>query len=182
MGSWLSQLKVTLCFGAPPSKEFRMLLLGLDSAGKTTILRRLTTGEKQSTKPTIGFTIETIQFDNLHFYIWDVGGQEKLRALWRRYYVGTQGIIFVVDAADIDRLPIAKEEIHELMHEYELQYAVMAILANKQDLDAYNKHQLSKELELSKLGKKYQVFETCATTGEGLDSVMNWLSRNMEEI
>ena len=147
------------------------------------ILRRLTTGEKQSTKPTIGFTIETIQIDNLHFYIWDVGGQEKLRALWRRYYVGTQGIIFVVDAADIDRLPIVKQEIHELMHEYELRYAVMAILANKQDLpNAYNKHKLSEELELLKLSKKYQVFETCAKTGDGLEEVMNWLSQNMEEI
>ena len=147
------------------------------------ILRRLTTGEKQSTKPTIGFTVETIQIDNLHFYIWDVGGQEKLRALWRRYFVGTQGIIFVVDAADIDRLPIAKEEIHELMIEYELRYSVMAILANKQDLaSSYTKHQLSKELELSKLNKKYQVFETCAITGEGLKAVMNWLSQNMQEI
>ena len=63
--------------------------------------------------------IETIQINNLHFYIWDVGGQAKLRALWRKYYVGTQGIIFVVDAADINRLEIVKEEIHELMHENE---------------------------------------------------------------
>ena len=101
----------------------RVLLLGLDSAGKTTILYALKTGQNIQTVPTIGFNIETINYKNLELNVWDVGGQDKLRDLWRHYYPGTNGVIFVVDSADNTRLNTAKEELHFLMNEHELRYA-----------------------------------------------------------
>mmetsp|Transcript_58977 Transcript_58977/g.93826 ORF Transcript_58977/g.93826 Transcript_58977/m.93826 type:complete len:182 (+) Transcript_58977:45-590(+) len=181
MGGVLSKLRHIL-FGTP-AKPFRLLLLGIDSAGKTTILGQLKTGERQPTTPTVGFSVDTIKTDKFELSIWDVGGQENLRTLWRQYYAGTAGVIFVVDAADIPRLPIVKEELHSLQHEVELKYSVWAIVANKQDLPAaVNKEQLIEELELSKLKCKYQVFEVTATKGIGIEDVINWLSSNMEEI
>ena len=152
---------------------------------KIAILHRLKTGEKLSTTPTIGFNVETIKMDNLRLCVWDVGGQDRLRPLWRQYYAGTTGIIFFVDANDIPRLPLVKDEIHYLMTEIELKYAIMAIVANKQDLpNAIKSDEITKELELTDLKFKYEIFETIATNiqDSGIQKVIDWLSQNMEEI
>merc|ERR1711972_350429 len=77
--------------------EMRILMVGLDAAGKTTILHELKLGEGVTTTPTIGFNVETVGHKNISFTVWDVGGQDKFRPLWRHYYQNTQGIIFVVD-------------------------------------------------------------------------------------
>jgi small GTP-binding protein len=70
------------------NKEYRILMLGLDAAGKTTLLYKLKLGEIQTTIPTIGFNVETLEYKNLKFTVWDVGGQTKIRHLWRHYYQG----------------------------------------------------------------------------------------------
>lgn len=85
-------------------KESRILMVGLDAAGKTTILYKLKLGEVVTTIPTIGFNVETVDYKNISFTVWDVGGQDKIRPLWRHYYQNTQGIIFVVDSNDRDRV------------------------------------------------------------------------------
>eukprot|EP00833_Pecoramyces_ruminatium_P012284 jgi/Orpsp1_1/1186316/evm.model.d7180000049720.1 len=84
------------------SKEMRLLMLGLDCAGKTTILYKLNKGEKPETVPTVGFNNEVVTFRKVKFNVWDVGGQDKIRPLWRHYYAGTQGLIFIVDSNDSD--------------------------------------------------------------------------------
>merc|ERR1712228_653066 len=103
-------------------KEMRILMVGLDAAGKTTILYKLKLGEVVTTIPTIGFNVETVEYQNISFTVWDVGGQDKIRPLWRHYYQGTQGLIFVVDSNDRDR------------DEDEMRDAVLLVFANKQDL------------------------------------------------
>merc|ERR1712124_160271 len=85
-------------------REMRMLMLGLDAAGKTTILYKLKLGEVVTTIPTIGFNVETVEYRNINFTVWDVGGQDKIRPLWRHYYQNTQAVIFVVDSSDRERL------------------------------------------------------------------------------
>ena len=85
-------------------KEMRILMVGLDAAGKTTILYKLKLGEVVTTIPTIGFNVETVEYKNISFTVWDVGGQDKIRPLWRHYYQNTQGLIFVVDSNDRDRV------------------------------------------------------------------------------
>ena len=82
----------------------RLLMLGLDAAGKTTILYKMKLNETVNTIPTIGFNVETLQYKNLEFNCWDIGGQFKLRNLWRHYFENTQGLIFVVDSNDAERL------------------------------------------------------------------------------
>ncbi|KAA8529590.1 hypothetical protein F0562_034310 [Nyssa sinensis] len=79
-------------------KEMRILMVGLDAAGKTTILYKLKLGEIVTTIPTIGFNVETVEYKNISFTVWDVGGQDKIRPLWRHYFQNTQGLIFVVDS------------------------------------------------------------------------------------
>ena len=94
MGLSFSKLFANL-FG---NKEMRILMVGLDAAGKTTILYKLKLGEIVTTIPTIGFNVETVEYKNISFTVWDVGGQDKIRPLWRYYFQNTQGIIFVVDS------------------------------------------------------------------------------------
>ncbi|EOY31733.1 ADP-ribosylation factor 3 isoform 2 [Theobroma cacao] len=100
------------------NKEARILVLGLDNAGKTTILYRLQMGEVVSTIPTIGFNVETVQYNNIKFQVWDLGGQTSIRPYWRCYFPNTQAIIYVVDSSDTDRLVIAKEEFHAILESF----------------------------------------------------------------
>merc|ERR1712225_182113 len=116
------------------SKEMRILMVGLDAAGKTTILYKLKLGEVVTTIPTIGFNVEKVEYKNINFTVWDIGGQDKIRKLWRYYYENTQGLIFVIDSNDRDRIEDAREELMKMLNEDEMRDAVLLIFANKQDL------------------------------------------------
>merc|ERR1712182_181334 len=130
-------------------KDCRILMVGLDAAGKTTILYKLKLGEVVTTIPTIGFNVETVEYKNICFTVWDVGGQDKIRRLWRHYYQNTQGVIFVVDSNDRDRVEDAKEELHKILQEDEMRDAVLLVLANKQDLpNAMPVAEISQKLDL----------------------------------
>merc|ERR1739847_208506 len=115
-------------------RQMRILMVGLDAAGKTTILYKLKLGEIVTTLPTIGFNVETVEYRNISFTVWDVGGQDKIRPLWRHYYQNTQGLIYVVDSSDADRIDAARDEMHRMLTEDELRDAVLLVFANKQDL------------------------------------------------
>ena len=90
----------------------RCVVTAEPGAGKTTILYKLKLGEIVTTIPTIGFNVETVEYKNISFTVWDVGGQDKIRPLWRHYYQNTQGLIFVVDSNDRDRVDNARDELH----------------------------------------------------------------------
>ncbi|EPY86415.1 ADP-ribosylation factor 2 [Camelus ferus] len=112
----------------------RILMVGLDAAGKTTILYKLKLGEIVTTIPTIGFNVETVEYKNISFTVWDVGGQDKIRPLWRHYFQNTQGLIFVVDSNDRERVNEAREELTRMLAEDELRDAVLLVFVNKQVL------------------------------------------------
>lgn len=164
-------------------KQMRVLLLGLDAAGKTTTLYALL-GKNDKTVPTIGYNVETVSFPPIELLVWDVSGQERLRSFWRHYYHATCGVIFVVDSSDSQRFPLVRRELHGLLGEEELSNAVVLILANKCDqAAAVSNEQLAKELELEVLdeGKRpYHVQRTVATTGEGLKEGLTWLAKTMK--
>jgi GTPase SAR1 family protein len=69
-----------------------------------------------STVPTLGFNVEKVQYKNVVFTVWDVGGQEKLRPLWRHYFNNTDGLIYVVDSLDRDRIDRARAEVRSTSH------------------------------------------------------------------
>lgn len=164
-------------------KEMRILMVGLDAAGKTTILYKLKLGEVVTTIPTIGFNVETVEYKNISFTVWDVGGQDKIRPLWRHYYQNTQGLIFVVDSNDSDRIDAARDEMHRMLNEDELRDAVLLVFANKQDLpNAMSAAEMTDKLGLHGLRPSYRqwyIQACCATTGDGLYEGLDWLSATL---
>ena len=160
------------------SKEYRLLILGLDNAGKTTILYQMQLGELKVTVPTLGFNVETVKYENLNFKMWDLGGQSEFRPYWKCYYEKTDGIAFVIDSTDKDRLDLAKQELFILINEEELQGVPIVILANKQDIEgALSDIEISESLELSEIkNNQWAIFKTIAKTGVGLDNAFKWLT------
>ncbi|KAK9687097.1 ADP-ribosylation factor family [Popillia japonica] len=161
-------------------KQMRILMIGLDAAGKTTILYKLKLGEIVTTIPTIGFNVETVEYKNISFTVWDVGGQNKIRPLWRHYFENTNGIIFVVDSSDRDRIVEARKELHNIFEENELKNVMLLVLANKQDLPtAMSADEIKEKLQFNKLYNKWYIQPTCATKGSGLYEGLDWLSNEL---
>lgn len=182
MGLTISKLFASLL----GRREMRILMVGLDAAGKTTILYKLKLGEIVTTIPTIGFNVETVEYKNISFTVWDVGGQDKIRPLWRYYFQNTQGIIFVVDSNDRDRINEAREELQLMLNEDELNEdelkdAVLLVLANKQDLpNAMNAAEITEKMGLHSIrNRPWFIQATCATTGDGLYEGLEWLSNQV---
>mmetsp|Transcript_43715 Transcript_43715/g.68151 ORF Transcript_43715/g.68151 Transcript_43715/m.68151 type:complete len:183 (+) Transcript_43715:62-610(+) len=163
------------------NQEMRILMLGLDAAGKTTVLYRLKLGEVLTTVPTVGFNVETVEYKNISFNVWDVGGQDKIRKLWRYYYENTQGLIFVVDSNDRDRIEDAREELMKILSEDEMRDAAVLVLANKQDLPhSMTAAEVSDKLGLRNVHQRHWFIQSaCATTGDGLYEGLDWLSRTL---
>uniref|UniRef100_A0A7S4MKP9 ADP-ribosylation factor n=1 Tax=Vannella robusta TaxID=1487602 RepID=A0A7S4MKP9_9EUKA len=164
------------------NKNARLVMLGLDAAGKTTIMYKYKFDEAINTIPTIGFNVETLQINKINMTMWDVGGQNKIRPLWRHYYSGSDALIWVVDSADTERFSEAKEELHYALSEPELANVAILIFANKADLaNPKDIAQLHKTLELPNIsnGRKFLVQPCCATTGDGLYEGMDWLCNQL---
>jgi ADP-ribosylation factor protein 1 len=176
MGSALK--KVSSYFSK--QEEARILMCGLDAAGKTTILYVSKLGEVVTTIPTIGFNVETVTYGNLNLTAWDVGGRDKIRPLWRHYYQNTSALVFVVDSNDRERMPDACEELHKMANEDELKNRPILILANKQDLpNAQSLDELKEGLKLSKLDEmktKWHLQSAVATKNEGINEGFEWLA------
>lgn len=165
-------------------KEVRILMVGLDAAGKTTILYKLMLGEVVTAIPTIGFNVETVEYKNIKFTVWDVGGQDTIRPLWVHYYQNTDAIIFVVDSHDReeDRINDAKDELSKLVHEDQLKDAALLVFANKQDLPkAMSVEELTQRLNLSDIrDRDWYIQPCCAKNGDGLYAGLDWLSKWIE--
>lgn len=178
MGLTLSSV-LTRLFG---KAQVRILMVGLDAAGKTTILYKLKLGEIVTTVPTIGFNVETLEYKNISFTVWDVGGQHRIRQLWRHYFQNTQGVIFVIDSNDRERVEEAREELARMLSEDQLNDAVLLIFANKQDLpNAMTASEITDRLRLHSFkNRQWYIQSTCATSGDGLYEGLDWLSNQVK--
>ena len=168
------------------SNPMRILLLGLDNAGKTTILYKLKLNENVVTIPTIGFNVETVQpVKGVTFTVWDIGGQHKIRPLWQHYYQNTQGLAFVVDSSDRERIVEASEELHGIIEDGSMYGVPVVIIANKQDLpNAISCTELIECLQLNKLSStknKWYIQSSCAINGQGIYESMHKLSDMIKE-
>mmetsp|Transcript_63195 Transcript_63195/g.73542 ORF Transcript_63195/g.73542 Transcript_63195/m.73542 type:complete len:192 (+) Transcript_63195:125-700(+) len=182
MGALWSRIREA--FGLlPANKEVRVLVLGLDNAGKTSILYRLQLGNVVSTVPTVGFNLETLQYKNLTFQVWDLGGQTGIRPYWRCYFSQTDAIIYVVDATDRDRMGVAKHELFSLLDEDELRRSLLLIYANKQDMpNAANEVEIANALGVNAISQRtWTILRSSAKTGEGLVEGMDWLCEKLVE-
>ena len=131
--------------------------------------------------PPPGFNVETVEYKNISFTVWDVGGQDKIRPLWRHYYQNTQGLIFVVDSNDRDRVDNARDELHRMLNEDELRESILLVFANKQDLpNAMSAAEMTDKLGLNGLRhRQWYIQACCATTGDGLYEGLDWLSATL---
>jgi ADP-ribosylation factor-like protein 4 len=159
-----------------PCSNLHIVMLGLDSAGKTTALYRLKFDQYLNTVPTIGFNCEKVkvksgQIKGVTFVVWDIGGQDKLRPLWRSYSRGTDGIVFVVDSVDEERMEEAKVELLRLIKQPDKAGTPILVYANKQDLPAAkDPNEVARILGLTELpdSQAWHVQPACAIIGEGL--------------
>jgi len=164
--------------------EARILMCGLDAAGKTTVLYVSKLGEIVTTIPTIGFNVETLTYGNLKITAWDVGGRDKIRPLWRHYYANTSALIFVVDSNDRERMDEACEQLHEMANEDELRNLPVLIFANKQDLpNVFTLDEIKEKLNLSKFDEsntKWHLQPSIASKNQGLNEGFQWLASTLQ--
>ncbi|ELR20372.1 ADPribosylation factor subfamily protein [Acanthamoeba castellanii str. Neff] len=166
------------------SSKHRSVMLGLGNSGKTTLLYREKLGEVVTTMPTIGFNVETLWYPRLdaNITMWDVGGQRKLRSLWRHYWnEDQQSLVWVVDASDREQLPESKQELHrELANNRD---AFLLVLANKCDLpNIMPLEEISQGLDLAGLGNPYILHECSATTGVGVTEALHMLAAQLNKM
>eukprot|EP00747_Dinoflagellata_sp_TGD_P179243 gnl/TRDRNA2_/TRDRNA2_29752_c0_seq1.p1 gnl/TRDRNA2_/TRDRNA2_29752_c0~~gnl/TRDRNA2_/TRDRNA2_29752_c0_seq1.p1 ORF type:complete len:243 (-),score=58.14 gnl/TRDRNA2_/TRDRNA2_29752_c0_seq1:91-819(-) len=179
MGQTVSSIQGRM-FG--PKTSLRILMLGLDAAGKTTILYKLRLGEVETTIPTIGFNVEHLEHKSAYkitsFTAWDVGGRDKIRGLWRFYYRETDALVFVVDSNDRGRIEETKDQLYDLLNEEELRDVPLLVFANKQDLPgSMTADEIVNKLSLHAIrGRLWHIQASCATTGDGLYDGLEWLS------
>ncbi|XP_076820795.1 ADP-ribosylation factor-like protein 6 [Clavelina lepadiformis] len=175
---WMKSKKKTAC----------ILCIGLDNSGKTTIINHLKSPESshQDVVPTVGFNVEKFMMSNLVFTVFDMSGQGRYRNLWEHYYKETNGIIFVVDSADKLRMAVAKDELDQLLKHPSVAAKRIPILffANKMDVrDALSAVKCTKLLGLESIKEKpWHICASNATTGEGLNEGVGWLSEQLQTL
>eukprot|EP00386_Alphamonas_edax_P011600 GDKI01036628.1.p1 GENE.GDKI01036628.1~~GDKI01036628.1.p1 ORF type:complete len:190 (-),score=50.02 GDKI01036628.1:280-849(-) len=160
-------------------RDCRIVMVGLDAAGKTTLLHKLRLpGEVMRTVPMIGFNLEAVECRRLHLMVWDVGGQGAIRSAWRPYYQSCDAIIFVVDASDTARFDTALEELHFFLSKAELSRAKLLVFANKQDVPgALAPNEVAKRLGLMDLRDREWHVQGCVAPSEvGLFEGIDWLT------
>eukprot|EP00462_Mataza_sp_D1_P000758 CAMPEP_0175095352 /NCGR_PEP_ID=MMETSP0086_2-20121207/4104_1 /TAXON_ID=136419 /ORGANISM="Unknown Unknown, Strain D1" /LENGTH=184 /DNA_ID=CAMNT_0016368583 /DNA_START=19 /DNA_END=573 /DNA_ORIENTATION=+ len=157
--------------------EHRILLLGLDNAGKTSILKKLADEEITHIMPTQGFNIKSIQKDGFKLNVWDIGGQKTIRPYWQNYYDNTDALVYVIDSADKKRVEETGVEMNELIENEKLSTVPILILANKQDLhNSLSAKDIAQELNLVNIrDRPWQINGVSAKTGEGLDDAFKWV-------
>jgi len=157
--------------------EARILVLGLDNSGKTTILKKLSDEDITHIMPTQGFNIKSLMHDGFKLNVWDIGGQKSIRPYWRNYFDQTDALIYVIDSADRRRLEETGVEIQQLLDEERLASVPVLIMANKQDLlSAATPAEITTELGLGDIrGRVWQILPCSAKTGEGLQEGMEWI-------
>ena len=174
MGFIISKI---LDFFSRSRKNFKIIILGIQNAGKTTILYRLSLGELVKTTPTIGSNVEEISYNNVKLQAWDLGGQESSRAIWDVYFTNTDAIIYVIDSHS-ENQDDSKTQFLKLLSNEALKDAVILIFANKQDLSGSKSvSEIINIYGLTEIKNRIWNIQPCsAQTGEGLIAGIKWLS------
>lgn len=171
------------------SPEYSILILGLDNAGKTTLLEEVKSIYMSNYKkvpaarilPTVGQNVATINVDNVLLKFWDVGGQDALRELWSEYYEHSHGIVFVVDSCDTERLVECERVLSEVVANDRLVGVPVLMLANKQDLTVANKMDIARLKEFFNPTAEHlnaqdsKLMGISALTGDGVNEAVQWI-------
>jgi small GTP-binding protein len=163
-------------------KDSRVLIVGLNGAGKTSILSKICSDATATKTPTVGFTVGGAQFRNMNITLWDIVSQNnKARSIWRHHFVGAQGLVFVLDSSDCLLMDQAKVELEKILNEKNMRNMPVLVLANKQDLPGA----LSADKVARKLGLRHQrclVHPVCGLSGAGIAEGFDWLASELESL
>ncbi|XP_065364227.1 uncharacterized protein LOC135957416 [Calliphora vicina] len=154
--------------------EVSILMVGLDEAGKTTLLYKLKLGDGDlTTIPTIGYNVETVEFEDKNYTFWDIGGHETVRVLWKFYNENKAAVVFVVDASNSERFALAKDFLHTVMSDEDLSNAMLLVVANKQDKpNCDSVEDLKQQLDLKSLKQPCSLINTSAFDRASLTDIM----------
>eukprot|EP00747_Dinoflagellata_sp_TGD_P027701 gnl/TRDRNA2_/TRDRNA2_132765_c0_seq1.p1 gnl/TRDRNA2_/TRDRNA2_132765_c0~~gnl/TRDRNA2_/TRDRNA2_132765_c0_seq1.p1 ORF type:complete len:182 (+),score=57.00 gnl/TRDRNA2_/TRDRNA2_132765_c0_seq1:88-633(+) len=164
-------------------KEARILVLGLDNAGKTTILKKLSEEDITHIMPTQGFNIKSLVHEGFKLNVWDIGGQKTIRPYWSNYFESTDALVYVIDSSDRRRLEESGTELNELLAEDKLGGIPLLVFANKQDLlQASPADEISQVMGLENIKDRTWTIQACsAKTGDGLTEGMEWLVTGLQQ-
>ncbi|NXG47759.1 ARL14 protein, partial [Psilopogon haemacephalus] len=161
-------------------KQANIVMLGLDSAGKSTLLYKFRYSDPLLTSPTIGFNVDMIETQkDFTLTFWDIGGQQKMRQSWCSFLESADGLLYVVDSSDKQRLEESKEEFEVILKAESLKGIPVVVLANKQDLPgALNAEEITRRFNMKKYcsDRNWYVQPCCAITGEGLSEALRILT------
>ncbi|PSS17075.1 hypothetical protein M430DRAFT_51398 [Amorphotheca resinae ATCC 22711] len=158
--------------------EMDITMIGLQNAGKTSLLRVLAGGEfTLDSIPTVGFNMKRVQKGHVTLKCWDLGGQPRFRSMWERYCRGVNAIVFIVDSADTEALPVARDELHLLLEKPVLEGIPLLVLGNKSDLEEkLSVDQLIDALDLKSIShREVSCYGISAKEETNLDAVLQWL-------
>lgn len=162
--------------------EARVLMLGLDNAGKTTILKALSDEDITTITPTQGFNIKSLMRDGFNLKIWDIGGQKTIRAYWRNYFEQTDALIYVIDSSDKKRLAESGHELDLILQEEKMNGVPLMVFANKQDLvGSATGDEIADLLNLCAVrDRPWQIQSCSAKRGDGLAEGMEWVMKQVK--
>ena len=165
-------------------RQYKTVVLGLNNAGKTSVLYSLLLGKLVPTQPTLGSNVEEFEYRNLKFVAWDLGGQELLRHSWSLFYANTDAVIVVIDSADPEGFAAIKQELVKLLQHPDLEKACILVFANKQDLpDALPPPEVAAALNLAEVITRHQytIVGCSAKEQTGLNEGLGWVCDHIEK-
>ncbi|CAN6653345.1 ADP-ribosylation factor 1 [Trichomonascus vanleenenianus] len=160
------------------STELDITLLGLQNAGKTSLLRVLVgEGFSPESIPTVGFAMKRVKMGSVTLKCWDLGGQPRFRSMWERYCKGVNAIVFVLDSADESNFESAKRELHSLTKKETLEEIPLLVLGNKNDLDnALSVDEVIEKMDLNSIkNRQVSCYSISVKEASNLNSVLSWL-------
>jgi len=162
-------------------QEMELTLVGLQNSGKTTLVNVLASGQfNEDMLPTVGFNMKKITKGNVTIKLWDIGGQPRFRSMWERYCRGVNAILFVVDAADVEKFEEAASQLHELLSKPPLSTIPLLVLGNKNDLpEAIGVDEIVEKLNLKSITEREVCcYSISAKNQVNIDITLEWLIKH----
>jgi len=159
-------------------EEMELTLVGLQNSGKTTFVNVIASGQfVEDMIPTVGFNMRKVTKGNVTIKVWDIGGQPRFRSMWERYCRGVNAIVYMVDAADHEKIEGARNELHNLLDKPQLQQIPVLVLGNKRDLpNSLDEKELIEQLNLAAIqDREICCYSISCKEKSNIDITLQWL-------